>query len=164
MSVDRGDHRYCTFVVGELLMGVAVPRVREVIRPHPRTRVPLVSPLVGGLINLRGEIVTTLDLRRRLQLPPLPDGVQPMNVVVHTSDGPVSLLVDAIGDVLDVGGTGIEPVPPTLRGPCRELISHIHKLDGALLLVVDIDVLLDIPALRRESTTTTTYVTTGAPR
>jgi purine-binding chemotaxis protein CheW len=139
-----GDTRQlCTFSVGDLVLGVEVLEVQEVIRHQEMTRVPLASPEVSGLINLRGQIVTALDLRRRLGLPdrePTADPDQaPLNVVVRTGDGAVSLLVDEIGDVLEVAEQDHEPAPPTLDARARELISGIYKLDGRLLLVLDLD-------------------------
>ena len=140
------DRRYCTFLLGGLYFGVPVTKVQEVLRAQERTRVPLVSPVVDGLINLRGEIVTTLDLRRRLELPPRDDGAQAMNLVIRSDEGVVSLLVDEIRDVLDVEDADFEPVPPTLIGPCRELVTAIFKLDDSLLLILDTERLLEIPA------------------
>jgi len=140
-----GDQRYCTFTLGDLYLGVPVTKVQEVIRAQQRTRVPLVSSVVNGLMNLRGEIVTTIDLRRRLDLPPLADGSESMNVVIRSDDGVVSILVDEIGDVLEVGDAEFESVPATLRGTCRELVSGIYKLERSLLLILDTDRLLDIP-------------------
>ena len=96
------DPRFCTFHLGELYLGIPVTRVQEVIRYQERTRVPLVSAVVHGLINLRGEIVTTIDLRHRLELEPRAEGQEPINVVVRSDDGVVSLLVDEISDVFEV--------------------------------------------------------------
>jgi len=101
------------------------------------TRVPLASPVVQGLINLRGQIVTAIDLRRRLELKPRPEGQLPMNVVVRTDDGPMSLLVDEIGDVLEMDADGFERPPETLRGVARELIRGSYKLKNRLLLTLD---------------------------
>jgi purine-binding chemotaxis protein CheW len=133
----------CTFHVDRLFFGVEVLDVQEVIRHQEMTRVPLASPEVSGLINLRGQIVTALDLRRRLGLADRAasddaDGA-PLNVVVTTSEGPVSLLVDEIGDVLEVDEDDREPAPPTLDARARDLISGIYKLEGRLLLVLDVD-------------------------
>jgi purine-binding chemotaxis protein CheW len=138
------DRRYCTFQLADLHFGVPVTKVQEVLRAQDRTRIPLVSPIVDGLINLRGEIVTTLDLRRRLELPPRDDGAEAMNVVIRSDEGVVSLLVDEIRDVLDVEGADFEPVPPTLTGPCRDLVTAIFKLDDSLLLILDTERLLEI--------------------
>ncbi len=140
-----GDRRFCTFYLGDLYLGVPVTKVQEVIRAQERTRVPLVSAVVNGLMNLRGEIVTTIDLRRRLELPPLAEGVESMNVVIRTDEGVVSILVDEIRDVLEVGNADFESVPATLLGPCRELVAGIYKLENSLLLILDTDRLLDIP-------------------
>lgn len=140
------DRRYCTFQLGDLYLGVPVTKVQEVLRAHERTRIPLVSPVVDGLINLRGEIVTALDMRRRLDLPPRDDGAEAMHVVIRSDEGVVSLLVDEIRDVLDVEDVDFEPVPPTLTGPCRDLVTAIFKLEDSLLLILDTERLLEIPA------------------
>ena len=96
--------QFSTFLVNGLFFGVDVRHVQEVIRYQEMTRVPLAPAMVQGLINLRGQIVTAIDLRRRLELAPRPADQLPMNVVVRTDDGAVSLLVDEIGDV--VGNPG----------------------------------------------------------
>ena len=142
----RPDTRQlCTFHVDDLFLGVEVLQVQEVIRHQEMTRVPRAPHEVSGLINLRGQIVTALDLRRRLGLPDRPDpdpsseDVGPLNVVVHTRDGAVSLLVDEIGDVLEVAEDDREAAPPTLDAAARKLISGVYKLEGRLLLVLDVD-------------------------
>ncbi len=130
-------NQYCTFHLDNLFFGVEVQKVQEVIRYQEMTRVPLASPVVRGLINLRGQIVTAIDLRRRLQLRPRPEGQLPMNVVVHTEDGPTSLLVDEIGDVLEMDNAAFERPPETLRGVARDLIRGAYKLKDRLLLTLD---------------------------
>src|SRR5215469_11422910 len=105
------EKQYCTFYVDGLYFGLDVLHVQEIIRYQEMTRVPLASPVVRGLINLRGQIVTALDLRRRLELSERPADQQPVNVVVHTDDGAVSLLVDEIGDVLEVEEKAFEHAP-----------------------------------------------------
>src|SRR5271170_5150484 len=101
------------------------------------TRVPLAPPVVRGLINLRGQIVTAIDLRRRLELSDRPADQLPVNVVVQTDDGAVSLLVDEIGDVLEVPEMEFESPPETLNGIARELIRGAYKLADRLLLILD---------------------------
>ncbi len=133
------ERQYCTFFVAGHYLGVDVLRVQEIIRHQEMTRVPLAPPVVRGLINLRGQIVTAIDLRRRLDLADRPAGQQPVNVVLRTDDGAVSLLVDEVGDVLEVPANSFEPAPETLRGPARELILGAHKLPGRLLLILDAD-------------------------
>lgn len=129
--------QFCTFHVGTLLFGIDVTMVQEVMRYQDMTRVPLASPVIRGLINLRGQIVTAVDMRRRLGLPPFSEGHLPMNVIVRLEDGAVSLLVDEIGEVIDVGADAFERPPETLTGAARELIRSVCKLEGALLLVLD---------------------------
>jgi purine-binding chemotaxis protein CheW len=132
-----GLRQYCTFTLDGLLFGVEVSSVQEVIRFQEMTDVPLAHRVVSGLINLRGQIVTALDLRRRLELPERPSGERPMNIVVRTEDGAVSFLVDEIGDVVEVDESSFERPPETLRGNARTLIPGAYKLEGRLLLVLD---------------------------
>lgn len=136
---------FCTFDLDGLFFGVEVLNVQEVIRYQRMTTVPLAPPVVSGLINLRGQVVTAIDLRRRLGLADRPADMLPMNVVVRTDDGPVSLLVDEIGDVIDVDDNAFEPAPETLDGATRELVRGVYKLEGRLLLVLDVDKALRLP-------------------
>ena len=138
------EKQYCTFYVAGHYFGLDVLRVQEVIRYQEMTRVPLAPPVVRGLINLRGQIVTALDLRRRLELDDRPADQLPVNVVVQTDDGAVSLLVDEIGDVLDVEEKLFEPPPDTLTGTARELIRGAYKLNDRLMLLLDIDKALQV--------------------
>ena len=131
--------QFCTFYLDKLLFGVELKGVQEVIRSLEMTRVPLAPEVVSGLINLRGQIVTAVDLRRRLELEPAPPGARPMNVVVRSEDGSVSLLVDEIGDVVEVEEDSFEPPPETLRGSIRTMILGVHKLNDRLMHVLDID-------------------------
>lgn len=136
--------QYCTFYVDGLFLGVDVLRVQEVIRYQEMTRVPLASHVVNGLINLRGQIVTAIDLRRRLALTDRAPDRLPMNVVVRTDDGAVSLLVDEIGDVLEVDDTTFERPPETLTGVARQLVRGVYKLKDRLLLIIDTDQTVDL--------------------
>jgi purine-binding chemotaxis protein CheW len=131
--------QYVTFSLGGSLYGVDVTRVQEALRSHVRTRVPLSPPAVAGLVNLRGQVVLTVDLRPRLGLEPLGEDAEPMMVVVQVAGEPVSLLVDEIGDVMEVGPETFEAPPETLDAGLRPLILGAHKLDGRLLLVLDVD-------------------------
>ena len=94
--------QYCTFFISDLYFGIDVRRVQEVMRAQEVTPVPQAPPVIAGLINLRGQIVPAVHMRRRLGLPDRDTEVQPMNMVVRTEEGAASLLVDEIGDVLDV--------------------------------------------------------------
>jgi purine-binding chemotaxis protein CheW len=131
--------QFCTFLLDGHVFGVKVEQVREVILYQEMTRVPLLPCVVRGLINLRGQIITAVDLRRRLGMSDLPKGELPMNVVVRTEDGAISLLVDEIGDVIEVQDDTFEAPPETLQGPTREVVCGVHKLPDRLLLVLDIE-------------------------
>jgi len=131
------SQQFCTFFLDDLYFGVEVERVQEVIRHQKTTSVPLAPPAIGGLINLRGQIVTAINLRQRLELPKREETSEPMNVVVRTDEGAVSLLVDEIGDVVEVDPNDFEPPPDTLQGTAREMIGGAFKLKGRLLLRLD---------------------------
>ncbi len=128
-----------TFHVADLFFGVDVLRVQEVLAWQPMTPVPLAPEVVEGLINLRGQIVTAVDMRRRLGLPPHGGEAAPMNLVIRTEDGPVSLLVDDIGDVLEADAAAWERPPENLSPAARELVRGVYKLEGRLLLVLDVE-------------------------
>jgi purine-binding chemotaxis protein CheW len=131
-------YQYCTFVLDGHLFGVDVASVQEVLKQQDLTPVPLASREVAGLINLRGQIVTTLDLRCRLGLPARPAGSESVSVVVRAADGgPVSLVVDRIGDVLHVDATSLEAPPDTVPAEVRELVRGICKLEDRLMLLLD---------------------------
>jgi purine-binding chemotaxis protein CheW len=139
-----GRKQFSTFVVDRLLFGVEVEKVQEVIRYQEMTRVPLAPPVVNGLINLRGQIVTAIDLRRRLGLRERAGTELPMNVVIRDCDGAVSFLVDEIGDVLEVDEDTFELAPGTVAGEAKELIRGVHKLRECLLIVLDTDKILNL--------------------
>lgn len=127
----------CTFVLADLHFGIEVTNVQEVIRYQEMTAVPLASAVVRGLINLRGQIVTAIDMRARLGFPERSSADLPMNVVIRTTDGIVSLLVDEIGDVVEVDERSYERAPETLATRCRDLVPGVYKVDGPLLLLLD---------------------------
>ncbi len=133
------EQQFCTFYLGGLSFGIEVEKVQEVIRHQSMTRVPLAPKLIGGLINLRGQIVTAIDLRLRLGLPERGAGELPMNVVARSEDGIVSLLVDEIGDVVEVSESAFEPPPDTLQGQARELVRGVYKLKDRLLHALQLD-------------------------
>jgi purine-binding chemotaxis protein CheW len=133
-----------TFFIDGHLFGVEVATVQEVIRYQPMTRVPLAPPALSGLINLRGQVITAVDLRQRLGFPDRTVDELPTDVVVHTKDGLVSLLVDRIGDVVEVSEEAFEEPPETLLGIARELIRGAYKLDDALLLLLDVEAAVEL--------------------
>ena len=136
--------QFCTFFLDGHVFGTPVPKVQEVLQHQEMTKVPLAPEVISGLINLRGQIVSAIDLRRRLGLVDRPAGQQPMNVVVRTNEGAVSLLVDEIGDVIDVQEDTLEDPPETLQGFGREVVTGVYKLSGRLLLALDIDRIVDL--------------------
>lgn len=131
------SRQYCTFFLNGRFFGIEVLQVQEVLRAQDMTRVPLAPAMVRGLINLRGQIVTAIDLRQRLGLPERDPASPPMNVVIRAEDGAVSLLVDEIGDVVEVEQSQVEAPTETLRGVARELIRGVCKLKDKLLLILD---------------------------
>ena len=131
--------QFCTFKVDDFYFGVEVDKVQEVLRSQEMTRVPLAAPVVSGLINLRGQIVTAICLRRRLALGERSGKRPPMSVIVRTDEGAISLLVDEIGEVLTVSGDAAESPPDTLDAAGRELITRVYKLPNRLLLILDTD-------------------------
>lgn len=138
-------NQFCTFFLGDLLLGVEVLKIQEVIRFQAMTKVPLAPPTVRGLINLRGQIVLAVDLRQRLELPPATGEAEPMNIVVRDGESAVSLLVDDIGDVLELSADRFEPPPDTLTGVARELVRGVFQLKDRLLLVLDIQQTTTLP-------------------
>lgn len=136
--------QFATFFVDSMLFGIRVEEVQEIIRFQNMTPVPLAPESVRGLINLRGQIITAIDLRTRLGLPARESEKPPMNVVVRTPDGAVSLLVDRIGDVLEVAAPQFEETPETVATVTREVVQGVFKLDGQLLLVLNAERAVDM--------------------
>ena len=136
--------QFCTFYVENLYFGVQVEKVQEIIRFQEMTRVPLAHSVIKGLINLRGQIVTAIDLRTRMMIKSKSPVDLPMNVVLRNDEGAVSLLVDKIGDVIGTGEAEFEPPPETLQGEARKLILGTYQLKENLLLILDIDKIVDV--------------------
>ena len=131
--------QFVTFTLAGALYGVDMLRVQAALRGQARTTVPLAEPSVAGFINLRGQVVLAIDLRTRLGLEPLAGDRQPMMVVVQVGGEPISLLVDDVGDVVDVEGRQLEAPPDTLRTSLSEVMLGVYQLEYSLLLVLDID-------------------------
>lgn len=137
-------HQMCTFVLDRLLFAVEVERVQEVIRYQDATPVLTAPDAIAGLINLRGQIVTAIDLRRRIGLREREQDARPMNIVVRSGEGAVSLLVDEIGEVVEVDPESFEPLPETVTGSMRTTTSGVYKLEQALLHALDLTATLQI--------------------
>jgi purine-binding chemotaxis protein CheW len=140
----QNSGQFSTFFVADMFFGVDVLQVQEVLRAQQMSPVPRAPDVIEGLINLRGQIVTAIDMRRRLELEPRSGNQAPMNMVVRTTDGAVSLLVDEIGDVLDMDATTFERTPEGLDPAARELIRGVYKLKDRLLLVLDTEKAIEI--------------------
>ena len=146
----------CTFFLDDQMFGLDVLRVQEINRIQQLTPVPLAPPAVRGLINLRGQIVTAIDLRERLGFPPLDpatldqatldQATRPVNIIIPSDDGPVSFLVDEIGDVIDVDDRDFEPPPATLDPAAKAYTRGVYKLPDRLLLVLEIEPILQLTA------------------
>ncbi len=153
MSEARGktagadDHReFVSITVAGQLFGIPVLQVQDVLGPQRITRIPLAPAEVAGSLNLRGRIVTAIDLRTRLRLPPLPEGQAGMSIVVDHGGELYSVMVDAVGEVLSLGGETAERNPATLDPIWREVSGGIHRLDKTLLIVLDVARVLDFSA------------------
>ena len=129
--------QYVTFRVGNLTFGVDVAHVQEVLRFQPMTPVPLAPLAVKGLVNLRGQIITAIDVRSLLRMPAIAEDTKPMNVVIKAEGEVLSLLVDAIGDVLEVDKRDFEETPETIAVHIRSIIQGVFKLKQSLLLILD---------------------------
>ena len=133
------DGQCLTVEVGGQSFGIPALRVHDVLGPQRITRVPLAPSEVAGALNLRGRAVTAIDLRLRLGLPPRARGEAPMNIVVDCGDEHYGLLVDRVGEVLTLSAADFEPSPKTLDGRWRDLSTGIYRLEGRLLVLLDID-------------------------
>ena len=147
MEITSSTRRLCTFHLDRYFVGVDVTDVQEVIRYQNLTPVPLSHSAIQGLINLRGQIVTTIDLRERLALSPRPEGQRPMNIVIQHNGELVSLLVDEIGEVLDVEEAAFEPMPESAVDLARGLVLGAYKLSDRLLLHLNMCFSLEIQCL-----------------
>jgi purine-binding chemotaxis protein CheW len=136
--------RFATFSVADMFCGIDVTQVQEVLKYQDMTPVPLAPDVIQGLINLRGQIVTAVDLRRRFRLPERVADQKPMNMVLRCDGGAVSLLVDQIGDVIEVDSSSHEPPPSTMDPFLREVVDAVFKLDGRLLLALDTTKLMQL--------------------
>ena len=142
--------QFCTFFLDDRFFGVDVEKAQEVIRYQIITPGPLAPRVARGPLNLRGQIVTAGDLRRLLQVEDRQDGRLPINIVFQTWQGIFSLLVDRIGDVLEVDEACFEHPPDTLEGIARELIQGTYKLQGRLLLLLNVEKLFSPAILNRQ--------------
>jgi purine-binding chemotaxis protein CheW len=138
------EEMFVTLTVAEQLCGIPVLAVRDILGPQTITRIPLAPPEVSGSLNLRGRIVTTIDLRCRLQLPPQPAGAAPMSVVAEQGGELYALLVDQVAEVLSLPRRQFERNPPTMKPEWSRFSSGIYRLQDRLLAVLDVPQLLSL--------------------
>ncbi len=148
MSANNDSHEFVTVTIADQLFGIPVLSVQDVLGEQRITRVPLAPSEVAGALNLRGRIVTAIDVRERLNLPPRSDDEPGMSVVVEHQGDPYSLLIDSVGEVLSLPADRYERNPATLNPAWRDVSEGIYRLDGELLVVLGVDRLLDFAATR----------------
>jgi len=135
-----------TVSIADQLLGIPVLSVHDVLGPQRMTKIPLAPAAVAGVLNLRGRIVTAIDLRVRLGLEPRPETEPGMSVVVEHDGEPYSLLIDKVGDVLSVPAETFEQNPTTLDPRWRGISAGIYRLEDELLVALDVVKLLDFNA------------------
>jgi purine-binding chemotaxis protein CheW len=141
-ATDEAERVYVTLTVADQLCGVPVLGVRDILGEHAITRIPLAPTEIAGSLNLRGRIVTAIDLRRRLRLPPAPAEQPRMSVVAEQGGELYALLVDQVSEVLSLKASSFERNPPTLPPAWAQFSAGIYRLDGRLLVVLDVGKLL----------------------
>ncbi|MDR3522611.1 MAG: chemotaxis protein CheW [Acetobacteraceae bacterium] len=144
LALSEHEDMFVSLTVAEQLCGIPVLAVRDILGPQVITRIPLAPPEVSGSLNLRGRIVTTIDLRRRLTLPPPPAGMRQMSVVAEQSGELYALLVDQVSEVMSLPRSQFERNPPTMKPEWARFSSGIYRLQDRLLAVLDVARLLDL--------------------
>ncbi|MGB9365277.1 MAG: chemotaxis protein CheW [Xanthobacteraceae bacterium] len=134
---------YVTVLIGGQLFGLPISHVQDVFMPERLTRVPLAPPEIAGVLNLRGRIVTTIDMRRRLGLPPRNDNKPSMAVGIEMKGESYGLLIDTVGEVMKLGETTLEPNPVNLDARLARVSGGVHRLDGQLMVILDVDYVLN---------------------
>lgn len=137
-----GSVQYVTVYIGGQLFGLPIAKVHDVFTPDSMTRVPLSPSEVAGILNLRGRIVTAIDMRRRLSLPPREGEESPMAVGIEFKSESYGLIIDSVGEVLMLETDSKEPNPANLDPRWSELADGVHRLDGKLMIVLDVERLL----------------------
>jgi purine-binding chemotaxis protein CheW len=135
---------YVTVMISDQLFGLPISRVQDVFMPERLTRVPLASAEIGGVLNLRGRIVTAIDMRRRLGLPPRHDGLPSMAVGIEWRGESYGLLIDTVGEVLKLADASREANPINLDRHLARVSAGVHRLEEQLLVILDVDRLLDM--------------------
>jgi purine-binding chemotaxis protein CheW len=144
MSTLETSTEYVTATVGGQLFGLPIARVQDVFVLDRLTRVPLASPEIAGVLNLRGRIVTAIDMRKRLGLAPLGEARKQMAIGIEYRGESYGLLIDAIGEVLNLPSSSREGNPVNLEARLARVSAGVHRLDDRLLVVLDVDRVLDV--------------------
>ncbi|MCV6576151.1 MAG: chemotaxis protein CheW [Cohaesibacter sp.] len=131
--------QYVTIYISDQLFGLPISRVHDVFVPESMTRVPLSRPEVAGVLNLRGRIVTAIDMRRRLGLKPLQDVENLMAIGIEFKEESYGLIIDSVGEVLDLSESSKEAVPSNLDPRWAEIAAGVHRLDNNLMVILDVD-------------------------
>jgi purine-binding chemotaxis protein CheW len=134
---------YVTVMIGGQLFGLPISRVQDVFMPERITRVPLAPPEIAGVLNLRGRIVTTVDMRRRLGLPPRTDNKPSMAVGIELKGESYGLMIDTVGEVLRLGEATLEANPVNLDPRLSRVSAGVHRLDGQLMVILNVDHVLN---------------------
>jgi purine-binding chemotaxis protein CheW len=138
--------QFCTFFLNQIYFGIDVMQVQEVIRYQKTTPVPLAANDIKGLINLRGQIITVIELKRRLEMgSEVTTDEQAFNLILENDSQPVSLLVDKMGDVIEIDNQEIEPTPATLKGKISQMLQGTYKFENEFILILDVEKLLNNP-------------------
>jgi purine-binding chemotaxis protein CheW len=135
---------YVTVLLGGQLFGLPISRVQDVFMPERLTRVPLARPEIAGVLNLRGRIVTAIDMRCRLGLPKRDEKRPPMAVGIECKGESYGLLIDTVGEVLKLDDNAREPNPVNLDTRLAQISAGVHRLDGQLLVILDVERVLDM--------------------
>ena len=143
-AADRNLHEYVTALIGGQLFGLPILRVQDVFAPERLTRVPLAPAEIAGVLNLRGRIVTLIDMRSRLGLGVRENSAPAMAIGVESRGESYGLLIDSIGEVLKLDDMACEPNPSNLDPRLASVSTGIYRLDGQLLMILDVDRVLDI--------------------
>src|SRR5262249_25848686 len=146
MSATDSVIEYVTATIGGQLFGMPISRCQDVFVPDRLTRVPLAAPEIAGMLNLRGRIVTAIDMRRRLGLPPLEDGKPRMAVGIESKGESYGLLIDSVGEVLKLPVASCEENPVNLDARLARVSGGGHRVEGSLLVVIDVDRVLEVGA------------------
>jgi purine-binding chemotaxis protein CheW len=134
---------YVTVLIGEQLFGLPISRVQDVFMPDRLTRVPLSSPEIAGVLNLRGRIVTAIDMRCRLGMGPRTDGRPSMAVGIELKGESYGLLIDTVGEVLKLADNTREPNPVNLDLHLARVSAGVHRLEGQLMVILDVERVLE---------------------